>query len=99
MRFNISLIASSMIGLIANRVEAGFCRALAMSGGGSNGAWEAGVLWGFAHSEHPEDFFYDVVTGVSAGAINTAGIAGFAPEEVVAASEFLSTTWNSLTND
>ena len=70
-----------------------------MSGGGSNGAWEAGVLYGFAHSEHPEDFYYDVITGVSAGAINTAGLAGFAPEDVIAASEFLSDTWSSLTND
>lgn len=99
MRFNIGLLAASAVGLMANRVMAGTCKALAMSGGGSNGAWEAGVLWGFAHSEHPEDFFYDVVTGVSAGAINTAGIAGFAPEDIVAASEFLSDTWNTLTND
>ena len=69
-----------------------------MSGGGSNGAWEAGVLYGFAHSEHPEDFYYDVMTGVSAGAINTAAFAGFAPEDIVYASEFVSDTWNSLTN-
>lgn len=99
MRFNIGLVAASAIGLMAGRVEAGMCRALAMSGGGSNGAWEAGVLWGFAHSEHPEEFHYDVITGVSAGAINTAALAGFAPEDIVAATEFLSDTWNTLTND
>ena len=70
-----------------------------MSGGGSNGAWEAGVLWGLANSGNPEDFYYDVVTGVSAGAINTAGISGFTPEDVINAAQFLSDTWNSLTND
>ena len=70
-----------------------------MSGGGSNGAWEAGVLWGLANSGNPEDFYYDVVTGVSAGAINTAGISGFAPEDVINAAQFLSDTWNTLTND
>lgn len=67
-----------------------------MSGGGSNGAWEAGMLWGFSHYGNPEDFYYDVITGVSAGAINTAGLAGFAPDEIVAASEFLSETFKSI---
>jgi predicted acylesterase/phospholipase RssA len=70
-----------------------------MSGGGSNGSWEAGVLWGLANSGHPEDFYYDVVTGVSAGAINTAGISGFTPEDVINAAQFLSDTWNTLSND
>jgi len=51
------------------------------------------VLWGFAHSANPQDFYYDVMTGVSAGAINSAGVAGFAPDDVVAASQFLSDTW------
>jgi predicted acylesterase/phospholipase RssA len=57
------------------------CLALAMSGGGSTGAWEAGVLWGLAHDNpNIQDFFYDVVTGVSAGAINTSALAGYAPD-------------------
>ena len=47
------------------------------------GAWEAGVLWGLVNNGDPNDFAYDVITGVSAGAINTAGLAGFAPEEAV----------------
>ena len=32
------------------------CRALALSGGGSNGAWEAGVLWGFLNYGNPSEF-------------------------------------------
>ena len=80
--------------------DADSCFALAMSGGGSNGAWEAGVLWGLAHySENKEDFFYEVTTGVSAGAINTAGLAGYAPEEIVELSEFLSDTWSGASNE
>ena len=53
------------------------CRALVMSGGGAKGAFEAGVLYGLFHgTEEPADKFdYDVITGVSAGAINTAGMA------------------------
>mmetsp|Transcript_3721 Transcript_3721/g.4263 ORF Transcript_3721/g.4263 Transcript_3721/m.4263 type:complete len:86 (+) Transcript_3721:51-308(+) len=53
------------------------CRALALSGGGSNGAWEAGVLWGFLNYGNPADFKYEVVTGVSAGAINSLAISGW----------------------
>jgi predicted acylesterase/phospholipase RssA len=43
-----------------------------MSGGGSFGAYEAGVLWGLVkNAEDPIDFEYDVVSGVSAGSINS----------------------------
>lgn len=56
------------------------CHALVLSGGGSNGAWEVGVMWGLSHyATNTEDFAWDVVTGVSAGAINSMAIAGFAP--------------------
>ena len=53
------------------------CRALVMSGGGSNGAWEAGVLWGFLNYGNPADFAYDVISGVSAGSMNTSLLAAF----------------------
>ena len=65
--------------LISSIVDAksGNCRALALSGGGNNGAWEAGVLWGFMNYGNPADFEYDVVTGVSAGSINALAISGW----------------------
>ena len=50
------------------------CRALALSGGGAKGSYEAGVIHGLVHLLDPEDVKYDVVTGVSAGAINAAAI-------------------------
>ena len=49
----------------------GKCRALVLSGGGANGAWEAGVMWGLAHYGDAQDFYWDVHTGISAGSINT----------------------------
>ena len=52
-----------------------YCRALALSGGGNNGAWETGVLWGLMHYGNPKDFEWDVVSGVSAGSINSSAIA------------------------
>ena len=47
------------------------CTALVLSGGGANGAWEMGVLWGLLNYGNPDDFRYDVVSGISAGSINT----------------------------
>ena len=75
------------------------CTALVMSGGGSNGAWEAGVIWGLVHYGNPKDFEWDVVSGVSAGSINSIGIGVWAPGEEVQGSEALVDIWNSLTND
>ena len=70
-----------------------------MSGGSNNGAWEVGVLWGLAHYGNPEDYYWDVVSGISAGAINTAGLAGWKPEEVIEMTEYMSDSWLSLSNE
>ena len=53
------------------------CRALVLSGGGSNGAWEAGVIYGMINNGDKKDFEWDVLSGVSAGSINTLILAGY----------------------
>ena len=71
-----------------------------MSGGGSFGAYEAGVLYGmYFNSEDPTKFQYDVCSGVSAGAINCAAVATFAPGDEVNMLNTLSDKWQSLTQD
>jgi predicted acylesterase/phospholipase RssA len=75
------------------------CTAIVMSGGGSNGAWQAGVIWGFLHYGNPSDYRYDVISGTSAGALNTGALAAWNIGDELAASEFLSDTLNSLTTD
>ena len=72
------LLGTMALAAITRAAEQDVCRALVMSGGGSNGAWEAGVLWGFINYGTPSDFTYDVVSGVSAGSMNTAAFAGYA---------------------
>ena len=84
--------------MLVASVRAMPCTALAMSGGANRGAWEAGVLWGLAHYGNPEDYHYDVISGVSAGSINTAGLAGWAPEDIVEMTEYMSDVWLGLTN-
>lgn len=67
-----------------------------MSGGANNGAWEAGVVWGLLHYGNPTDFEYDVITGVSAGALNTGMFATFAKGDELDMSEKISDVWASV---
>jgi len=48
-----------------------------MSGGGSNGAWEVGVMWGLINYGNVSDYDYDVLTGVSVGSLNAFFVAGW----------------------
>ena len=91
-----SFATVAVLGALAPQAFATKCTALVMSGGGSNGAWEAGVFWGLLHYGNPLDYRYDVITGVSAGAINTGGLAGWAVGDEYNASQWLSDTWNNM---
>ena len=65
-----------------------------MSGGGVKGAFEAGALWGLVlNSEDKSKFAYDVVTGVSAGAINLGGISLFDIGDEERMVKIISETW------
>lgn len=75
------------------------CNALVLSGGSNNGAWEVGVMWGLTNYGNPTDYYWDVVSGISAGAINTSGTAGWKPEEVIEMNQYLSDSWLTQTND
>ena len=56
-----------------------------------------GVMWGLVHYGNPEDFYWDVVSGISAGSINAAGMAGWYSNEVVEMTEFVSDLWYNQT--
>ncbi len=94
-----SLFASCMLAAFTTATKDGKCRALVLSGGSNNGAWETGVIWGLTHYGNPEDFAWDTVSGVSAGAINTGGIATWATGTEVEMTEWLSGKWETMTND
>ena len=70
------------------------CLAVSMSGGGACGAYEAGVLWGLYHNAKDKDQYrYDVLSGVSAGSINSAMITQFAVGEEDEMLDFLAYNW------
>lgn len=67
----IALLAGKTFGLSDK------CYTLSMEGGGSHGAYEAGVLWSFATLLPPEERVWDIITGISAGALNSRVCAQF----------------------
>jgi predicted acylesterase/phospholipase RssA len=69
------------------------CRTLALSGGGNKGAWETGIVWGLTHYGNPEDFAYDVMTGVSAGTINSVTLSFYPKGQDIQAAEYLDYRW------
>ena len=62
--------ANSVQGLDMSTTTRPVCRALALSSGASKGAFEAGAMLGLIRNGGSENFAWDVISGVSAGAIN-----------------------------
>jgi len=76
------------------------CKALAMSGGGSRGAFEAGALWGIHFTDKDKTAMeYDVVTGVSAGSVNGGLVGIYAIGNETGMVTYLSDAWANLTTD
>lgn len=70
-----------------------------MSGGGSKGAYEAGALHSIFNTLDAPDSEYDVVSGVSVGAINSASMSLFEKGQEKELGDFLLDLWENLTND
>jgi predicted acylesterase/phospholipase RssA len=71
------------------------CHAIVLSGGGNKGAYEAGVVYGLAHSLPAADVTWDVVSGVSAGALNAGGIGIFAVGDELNMADWLVNLWET----
>ena len=87
--------------LLISNVKAGDkkCRGLAMSGGSNRATWEAGVIWGLLHHGDPADFAWDVVSGISAGAINTGQMSVWKVGDELAMSEAMSDAYASINTE
>lgn len=75
------------------------CHALALSGGGNKGSYEAGAIHTLVKNLPPSEVEWDVITGVSAGAMNTGGISIFKVGNEAEMSEFLVNLWMNMTSD
>lgn len=84
----VCLVALSLI----NLVSANSCNVLVLSGGGSYGAFQAGVLTYLKNSS------WDLITGVSAGSLNAGFISLFSNKDQLKALETLEDTWLNVIN-
>jgi predicted acylesterase/phospholipase RssA len=82
------LVCSLLVSLAAGASD-GKCRVLGMRGGGIHGAFEVGVLKAFTDNLSPIDYRYDVISGVSVGALNTGLLSVFDYGQEKQAVEFL----------
>ena len=77
----------------------GYCRTLVMSGGGNKGSYEAGVLYGLYHLLPHEDLAYDVVSGVSVGAINAVAVSLYPPDKGYEMVDWICGLWMNMTTE
>ena len=100
-RISLSLLAVLGTAFLASAENVPFrkCKALVMSGGANKGAYEAGVVHGLSRLLNGTDAYYDVVSGVSAGALNSAAMAYWAPETAVDMSEWLVNFWKNTSDE
>jgi NTE family protein len=71
---------------------------LVLTGGGARAAYQVGAIRGLAEIVGRGTQPFDVLTGISAGAINALGLA-IAADDFTTAAERLTATWSALTPD
>ena len=71
----------------------GKCRALALRGGGTKGAYEVGALKAMVEMMQPLEYAYDVIVGVSIGAINAGILSLWKRGEEKYAVKYLEDVW------
>lgn len=72
------------------------CRSLSLEGGGSHGAYEAGVISALASLTNPGDIAWNAVSGISVGAINVGALIQYPTGQEAQAANYLVSLWKSL---
>jgi predicted acylesterase/phospholipase RssA len=93
--YTTTLLLSALITPALSKSPDGKCRALALRGGGSKGAYEVGFLKAMTKNLDPIEYRYDVVVGVSVGALNAALLAIYEPGNETAAVTEIEELWRS----
>jgi len=81
---------------ISYSADAPQCLGLVLQGGVDKGAYQAGALQGLLSALKPEDIQYDVVSGISVGAVNAAWISQFPKGQEAAMTSQLVDLWLNL---
>jgi predicted acylesterase/phospholipase RssA len=94
-----TLVCSILLLTLAVSADQDHCYGLVLEGGGDLGAFQAGALHELIHTFADKTVAYDIVTGISVGALNGAGLANFKQGEEIEASEFILDLWRGLSRD
>lgn len=91
----------NMLLLLLLRVMAGvqadeYCRGLALEGGGSLGAYQSGALLALTQMLSSADIQWNVVSGISTGSLNAAGMSLFPMGQEAEMALFINDVWLSL---
>lgn len=70
-----------------------------LEGGGDKGAYQVGAIRGLVEAMDPRESQYDVVSGVSIGAINAVGLSLFKKGDEDAATKWMIEFWHNLSAD
>jgi predicted acylesterase/phospholipase RssA len=96
----INMLISTLFLLFSSpSVSAQSCLAAAFEGGGSKGAYEAGVLFVFTNSTSGPNVKYNAITGISIGATNVGLMSRYPMGQEVAMAQNLVSFWTSLKGD
>lgn len=71
-----------------------YCRVLALAGGGDAGSYQAGVIKGLVDTEPTTH--WDIITGISVGSLNGAGLSIFDIGQEKEAADFLVNIWKNI---
>lgn len=92
----VNMLLFSIVALLVQESLSQVCKTLSLEGGGSLGAYEAGAIWGLVNVSKPEDVTWNVVSGISAGALNSLGVLQYPMGQEVAMANNLVNLWLSL---
>ena len=72
------------------------CRALVLQGGGDRGAYQAGAIKAFVNALPAEQRNWQVVSGISIGAMNAFGVGQFPPDQDEDMADLLYYFWEKI---
>jgi predicted patatin/cPLA2 family phospholipase len=75
------------------------CMGLAIEGGGSKGAYQAGVLYEMANSPNNVNMDYNIVSGVSIGSVNAGLVTNYPIGQDKPMANNIVAFWNSINNN
>ena len=100
MKFNLFLVTITLLLItLTSAADVKKCRALCLEGGGDSGSWEAGVLQALVEKLPAEEVAWDIISGVSVGALNGFFISSYPKGEEKQMAKDLQDFWRQMNKD